>query len=125
MYLTLILLNFLQPCVDKTLGCFLYYDLLVQAAGYVANTHQEANTYFIGTSQGIVRQNSGIQSKLCNVYRSLQVIKLDKMSAVNQTIRPNEIRHQCSVHAFTEVKDQQRIEGITGCPHNLIFPHKH
>lgn len=44
MYLTLILLNFPQPCVDKTLGCFLYYDLLVQSAGYVVNTYQEANT---------------------------------------------------------------------------------
>lgn len=46
MCLTLILPNLLfpQPCVDKTLGCFLSYDVLVQAAGYVVNTDQEANT---------------------------------------------------------------------------------
>lgn len=56
MCLTLILPNLLfsQPCVDKTMGCFLYYDLLVQAAGYVGNTDWEANTYCIGTSQGEV-----------------------------------------------------------------------
>lgn len=56
MYLTLILPNllFTQPCVDKTLGCFLCSDLLVQAAGYVVNTEQEANTYCMGTSQAEV-----------------------------------------------------------------------
>lgn len=53
MYLTLILpsLLFSQPSVDKTLGCFLYYDLRVQAAGYVVNTDQETNIYCIATSQ--------------------------------------------------------------------------
>lgn len=56
MYFTLILSNLLfpQPCVDKTLGCFLYYDLLVQAAGCVVDTDQEANPYCMGTSQGEV-----------------------------------------------------------------------
>lgn len=56
MYLTLILpnLHFPLPCVDKSLGCFLYYDFLVQAAGYVFPTDQEANTYCVGTSQSEV-----------------------------------------------------------------------
>lgn len=56
MYLTLILPNLLfpEPCIDKTLGFFLYYDLLVQAAGCVVNTDQETDTHCIATSQGEV-----------------------------------------------------------------------
>jgi len=42
-----------------------------------------------------------MESKLCNVYRGFQVIKLDKMSMGNEMVSPDEIRSQHSVCVST------------------------